>query len=485
MQQFVFDQQSLVWIYGAGAGGTLLYKKMNENGYQIQGFIDQRAEEMKKVYHLPVYSLEQWVQQNFSKQIIMIVSVKNVFEHSRIARTLLQHGVRNIIYKPYAVLKGNITQESKKLFEIHDRVIDYGFSEKTVLDTADQIERNQESLGEYLLQKTDDTQTVFLPLCLLFENKDSSMERKERNVCFLYPHIQFFHFLQGNVDASYQHYMRYCEEAARELQSFEITDAWKQNVIKNRAEVYQQMYHSFLFNREFFIENAPDVEWNNAGYFNLKSGKHRAAFFAANRLMYMPVRVKQQEMEKWIVSESVGHVKDMIQENHILELKAPIEHPYFYEMSCSAENFFYSLCCALAEKIGQLYSQGSLDNVIENKKILVKLDDYGFIGRFFYRNGAQICDLNENDSELVDALNDMFQISKGRETKIPGHYDIAIIQIEDVSEFMDIRIRYDVRRCFVLAKENVISQLSFLEKVSCGVLQGEIVMLAYVEMANV
>lgn len=485
MEQFLVNKQVKILIYGAAAGGTILYGKLNKNGYRIAGFIDNRAGEIGQMCDLPVYSIEQIKEQNLHEQCVVVIAVKNVFEHSSIARNLMKHGIQNVIYKPYAVLKGYAREEQRELFEIHNQLIDHGYCRDGTVYKVKEIEKRQEQPKEYLLSKDVDTQTVFLPLPLLFENKDIQSGQKERNACFLYPHIQFFHFLQGDVSASPQYYVEYCEAAARALNSFAITEAWRKNVIRNRAEVYHEMNHAFLFQKDFFSQNAPEVEWNDKGYFNLKSGKHRAAFFASRRLMYIPVHMKNEDVEKWICPEKVSEVNKVLQKKEIYDLKAPVEHPYFYQMPCVTENFFYGLCCALAEKIGEVYYKSPLDNVIDKKKMYIDLDDYGFISRFFRRSGAFVCNPNEKDQDLQEALDDMFGLLEYRRMERQQNYDIAIIQIEDIDELKNWKKEHHADRCFVIAETEIVSNLEQIKKLYCGVAWNKQMVLGYLEEGNV
>lgn len=485
MERFALNKETGILIYGAAAGGTILFQKMRKKNYRILGFVDQRSEEISSLFGLPVYGIEQVRDLSQDEIPVVIIAVKNVFEHSRIARNLIKSGIYNIIYKPYAVLKGYGGKASQELFDAHNQIIDYGYCNDGVFCKANEVESRQELQKEYLLDEGADTKTVFLPLPMLFENRDLNEPRKERNVCFLHPHIQFFRYLQGDINASVQYYLEYCEMAAKEMDAFTITDAWKKNVIRNRAEVYHQMNHAFLFQKDFFVRNAPDAEWNESGYFNLKSGKHRAAFFAARKLMYIPVRIKNQDLEKWIHKERLEKVNGFLQQNEVFELKAPIEHPYFYQMPCMAENFFYGLCCALAEIIGDLYYENPMDHVLDQKQIYLNVDDCGFLSRFFRRSGAFVFDGNENDKELTRELGDLFDISVSDQVKQTDFYHMAIIQVNSKEELENYIKEIKADKYFVIAEEGIFSKSEELKKFYCGNAWGKSMEVCYLERSHV
>ena len=456
MERFELTEKTKLWIYGAAFGGTLLYEKLHKNHYQVEGFIDKRAEEIESLCGLSVYSVKQAKERMGRGQLTVIISVKNVFEHSGIARELIKNGITNIIYKPYAALKGFADESAKEMFELHNQLIDCGFCKGGRFCRADEIEKNWEIPKEYLLAKDSKMQTVFLPLPMLFENQSVTGGYKERNVCFLYPHIQFFRYLQGEADASCQRYLEYCEMAVEELDSFQVTEAWKENVIRNRADVFYQMNHGFLFQKDFFVRNSPEAEWNEDGYFNLKSGKHRAAFFAARRQMYIPVKITHSDAEKWISEDRANEVKKELLQQGVFELKAPVEHPFFYQMPCTAENFFYGVCCALADELGGLYYQTPMDHVLKGKKIYLNVDDYGFVSRFFRRSGAMVYDADERDRKLKEALERLFSLHFGRLVAAQEHYDLAVFKTDCPQNLKQCLETILADHYFILAPESIL-----------------------------
>lgn len=479
-EQFSVNKTKKIFIYGAAAGGTILYQRMKANGYQVIGFIDKRAEEIRNLCGLPVYTAEQLCMKYASRQFIVIIAVKNVFEHSRIARALIEHGIQNIIYKPYTVLKGYADVRQQRLYDLHEQFICNGSCEEQNVFKAYNMEQ-QNAPKEYLIKKEAESQVVFLPLPLLFENKDIHKKNQERNVCFLYPHIQFFRFLQGEAEASPYYYVEYCETAAKKLGTFSITDAWRENVIRNRAEVFDQMNHAFLFQKDFFAQNAPNVIWNANGYFNLTSGKHRAAFFAARRLMYIPVRMTFEDAEKWFCEAKAKEVEKLLWEWGIYELKAPIEHPYFYQMPCTSENFFYGLLCALAERIGGIYYKSPVDNIIYRKKIYIHLDDSGFLSRFFRRSGAFVYSNEQTDQKMEDMLDCLFGISTDLCISMEEKYDIAIIKIDHIDTLKQWERKKMADICFVIGEEAIIGGLAHIKYFYCGVVWNKKITVGYLE----
>ena len=376
MSKFVFSKDSHFLLYGAASCGTILCNQLSSQGYMVEGFIDQRADEISDLNGIKVYNLNDAGNRFDGEECIVIISVKNVFEHSKIAADLENAGFHNIIYKPYTVLKGRGTEEEKQLSISYDKLmVGEELELNCQLSCTSTVAVYVPDKQGYILNEIEGEIVVSLPLVCLFENIDENTYSQERNALYFFPHIQFFRYLQGEENADTSYYMQYCQSAAEALGSFEITEAWKQNVEKNRAEICNEMNNAFYFERDFFVENAPRVAWNDKGYFNLNSGKHRTAFWASKKLMFMPVKMSRKDADTWLNSSCAERVLNLLNLKKYFELRAPIEHPYFYQYSCTASLFFYGLIFKLSEMISKIYYSSPLQNYVDEKNIYCSVDD--------------------------------------------------------------------------------------------------------------
>ena len=326
---------------------------------------------------------------------------------------------------------------------------------------------------------------MYLSLLMLFENRDLNSGGQERNVMFFFPHIQFFKFLQGDKDSNVGYYVKYCEMAAEEINSFAITDAWRENVIRNRTQIFEEMNQAYLFNRDFFRMGAPEVVWNGKGYLNLVSGKHRAAFFASKRIAYLPVKMSHVDSCKWLNREAVEKVKKIFAAEGIIELKAPVEHPCFYQFPCNSRTFFYGVCFALAEKISRLYYVTPLDNYIYNKSIFLSVDDYGLLGRFFARSGAVVCEEENSNTEILDALDELFYMVDRERGEEKEQYDIAVVKVDDNKDIISRLASIRAKHWFFLEPLSLLMGEWKLECIYKGVAWERQTVVGYMEMQDV
>ena len=470
---FDFDKKSRIWLYGAATMGVITAHYLEEQGYFVEGFIDKRADEIAELNGKPVLSLHQVAEFSEKEQIVVILTVKNVFEHERIAIEMVEFGINNIIFFPYRSLKGKGNIDENLLYILSNTIskrkeIDMVKIPKTFSFPV--IELND------TLKISEDTEKikVRLPFCLVYTDKDYktaqliSQDKDETfldiNIAMLTPHIQFFKYLMGDESADYNIYLESCEAAAHRLNSFETTAKWKENVFRNRAEVFENMNKEYENKTSFFVESAPDAQWNSKGYFNLISGKHRASFLVSKGDWYIPVSVKKSEYQYLFNQEHVFKIKELIRQKQLHEIVAPVEHPMFANVSCYTSTFWYGTLQKVC-----FYMGNKNWKINENKKILVDVCDFGFLVRFFARWGAQVFKSTTKiwDEELETAINDLL-CCPGCEyvdTNINQDYDYVI-----TTEFPAKTIKDGSKAIYFLEQRRLEDHLEFI---NVGMLSGK------------
>lgn len=410
-------------LYGAASIGNLAFDWFEGNGYHVAGYIDKRGDEIVRFRDRPVYGIQNNAIQEFEddNKYVVFISVKNVFEHSNIARLLVKEGVHNIIYRPISVINGGGTKEQKILNDVYDMISngDIKKVENTIPKTykVDVCKLNE---NHVLRQAGNGELVVMVSIDSLYTDK--KVRRApwfDKPVLSLLPHMELFRYINGEKGVSYDKYLDYCILGAKG--KLEVTEAWKKNVIKNRSSIYEHMKQSLELERDFFIRNAPNVEWNEErGIFNLQSGKHRAAFFASLKRHYLPLKVKLKDYESYLNAEAADKLMRYLEEREIIELPAPIGHPLFFDYPCECKEFYYGFLYELFYCISiKMYDTGRR-LCFEKLSIYCELNDYGFIERALLKAG---CDMHlsiyEKERELIKILDELSYCDLSKRTP-PG-----------------------------------------------------------------
>lgn len=384
-EYFQLDKSVPLILYGAATIGRLLYQYLTGQNFRVMGFMDTRADEIGELCGLPVFSIDD---DKVSRDCVIIIAVKNVFEHERIAAELQRRGYCRLIYRPYEALGGQGNSLERELNEVYDKIADYKNGKeipKIVVPMSMRAEQSRMKLSG-VISESENRITVYVPVTLVYTDKKEN--EPEYSILFLKSHLKFVRYVLGMEGGSPEDYLSYCMEGARKVGGFRITEAWKRNVVKSRAEVYAQMNHKYDLDRSFFEQQAPMAEWNaERKYFNLQSGKHRATFLAARGHNYIAVRMLKDDYRLWVQESMVLEVCKEVENVFQPGLAIPIENPYFYGYSCCEEQFWYQLIRTLIENIPEaVYSS---KNIIINKpcSFLVAVQEFAFVKRYLSRAG--------------------------------------------------------------------------------------------------
>lgn len=327
-----------VYLYGAASIGKIVYEKNPD--IRIQGFIDARAKEIEKFMGLPVYTLSE-AQKYISADAVIMISVKNVFELEGIALTLYEAGFSRLIYKSRAVLEGMGNEDDLRLSEIWDSLVSgtYRGREERLVCFQNNIQYS--FTDQTVISKNEEEVLAYIPVELIYTN-DRNDKWSDINIQGYYPHIYFFYFLSNHRNGQAADYLKFVEDTALMQGDIKITEAWRKNVLRNRTMVYENMRLSLDMDPQFFYRNAPTAIWNEKGYFNLTSGKHRCAFLVSQGYRYIALRVREEEYEKFLGYEDAEKIREKILKEKIRYLNTKIYHPWFYRYP-GCESKFYSL----------------------------------------------------------------------------------------------------------------------------------------------
>lgn len=383
-------KEKSVVIYGAAATGEIAFRVFKENGVDIRFFIDKRADEIAEFMGKPVYKLNEQVH-NANDEIVFI-AVKNVFEHDGIVKQLIKQGYRYFIYMPYCMVKGSGGDATDKfLYDAWNNVMKGNMFDLNTVPMKDKLSNYCFEDQATICKIDKNERVVYVPMDILFTDNGARGVNTWADipVFMLIPHIKFFRWLEDR-EGGFDAYLDFCIEAAKR-RNVVITEAWKENVVRNRANVYVNMNDDLQRNYDFFIKNAPHAIWNNKGYFNLDSGKHRATFLLSKGRRYIPLRISNQDFEKWISQFQCIDIQNYMIKNEQFSMQGPVSHPYFYDMQCDNRETWYKLLV----KFAFLLAEDSLKqfNAINMEKmpgVVLAIGDDGFIERALRRFDVKI-----------------------------------------------------------------------------------------------
>ena len=401
---FLLDAQSEIVLYGASYIGKVTGAALLERGISVVAFIDQRASEIKECLDLPVYTIDE-AKAILSSDVIVYVAVKNVFYHEEIALNLRAAGFQKIIYKTKEAIDQSFTKDGICLDEIYESIYKKGhlFICQCPYISADGKEMD---FKNYVLKEEDQDVIILSPVALLYSGV-TDWQWSDIPVLALVPYYEMFQGIFDGDDEKIQPYLQLAKKGAQE-ENIGISKAWEKSVIQGRADVMKQMDYFYYTQRSFFINNAPKVSWNEKGYFNLKTGKHRATYLVMRGEQCIPVRISKSEWEQAQKVSDFNVNSNSLMKKHriplLFNLSKDINH------NCFSENLF------LKDIFMSFYYKDLLKGKqgIANLEIIDQSGTAGYFYRFFSKMGVEskIVFQSEEEGQIFRILTENEDLSE-------------------------------------------------------------------------
>lgn len=431
MNTFTINRETPVYLYGAAATGKFIYENLHSCNIDVTAFFDNRAEEIKTFLGRPVWSPKSISEGD--KNAVVIISVKNVFEHEEIANSFIAEGYHQLIFMPAAVLNGKPDPGKAVIAKIYDALLEGGSFldiEVPCTMTPDRYQISESGI----LSESDDQVTVLLPVTFLYTKNKAASATKWGNINLLafFTHVSFFRYLAGEAGYDYREYVEeYCVYAATVFGQISITDAWKKNVVRNRAMIYHNMERNDSLDHNFFIRNAPTADYNyERGYFNLTSGKHRALFQIAKGRSFLPITISRKDYEYYRNREEAEKLEQLLQSEDVFFLD-PIANPYYYKYPTKDYGYMDAVLSRLSYYLAKEIYAGH--NIVDFSVMGIVCDAERYLPacRHYSRMGASI--LAAPVTEIEAAIRRLERIP-GRHGENPADPEILVFIGNDFSE---------------------------------------------------
>ena len=430
---FSINKQSKIFLYGAASIGKIVFENLRAKGIIATGFIDRRADELDLFMGRPVSKLEDFFK-NEPKETVVVISVKNVFEHDTIAEKFIGNNFCNLIFKPKSVLENRASSDDIRVGNIYDALLDGSAIDLENINSTTKLAGYFYKDYAKVREEGDDC-IAMIPVSLLYTNDYDPEKHKWGNVNLysFFTHDDFFQSLAGDLKKSSDFYVKdYCEYAAKQQGDITITDKWRQNVVANRAMIYEQMRLSLEIDPQFFYRNPATATWNTGkNYFNLTSGKHRTLFMVSQGYYYIPVRISKADYAEWVRREQVDEIWGEMQGHGMNNYEGLVAHPYFYKFSAIGWVFMVSciheMSNIIAKKIYAVKNKVDYAGVT----IIDEMNAFHSLSRFFSHMGATVY---RTDNKPEEVFIDRIENVKINIPQNTTEYDIKLVNINGIED---------------------------------------------------
>lgn len=409
--KYIIEKTDRFILYGAAALGKVFLDILTGAGYSVMGFMDKRCEEISEAHGLPVWNMEKAEK---AQDIIILISIKNVFEHQGIADRLFEQGYKKIIFLPQSCIKGE-ESNLQNIYDTYNYILSYKGKASEGLNLQRELPLLQEKMqlrfnNTGIINRKDDYVVVNMPIVNLFtaqKKENFNYPWAEQSILSLIPHTALYHYLWGGESDKTQYYIDFCSYGAIGS-GVEMTEGWKKNLISNRLVVLDEMKKSLETDYDFFTRNAPKAVWNQEKrYFNLNEGRHRAALFVYEERYTMPVRIKAEEYGEFYNGPEVLHAQQYFNSLGAGEvLPVPISHPAFADVKCNRPQYYSFVMKTIMEFLSEylLGKNGTISFGSLSAGLL--LNDCGELKRLLSKAGCNVFNLRSltANEEVIDQV---------------------------------------------------------------------------------
>ncbi|WP_153787282.1 hypothetical protein [Pseudomonas sp. EMN2] len=410
-------------LYGAAHRGTMVSRYL-KGRLNVVGFIDKRAAEITHHEGLPVSCVA-----DADKTALVIVCVNNIFEHESIALSLAAEGFERVVFCPVngSNMAWRSAEERTQMASVHNAIIDEQLALPVEVPALHGLFR-PEYKDDALISAEDAEVLAWIPAWLVCARRNGNGLFKDSPVFTLFPYLELFKWFDGEADATPNHYMDlYCRNAADQF-GIAQTDAWVENVLRSRRQVYERMRQTESVDPLFFLNHAVKADWNSdESHFNMDSGKHRAAFLIHRKRSLVPLKLSNADYEAYLNRPALKALIDCMLRSSITELPYPVMHSYFLRVPYRAESAFYETllksCRALVLKNFSETGRVSLGGV----RLRVESADLEPLAQAFAVLGCSVHHTYQA-SEFDRAVRDLYRISDrfARAGHVPAACDFVL-----------------------------------------------------------
>lgn len=423
---FAITGNESVVIYGAGERGKLFADLFYKNGFQIKAILDKKADLLEPIrinnaITIPIVDPNQYVIE--SENEIVIISLSNGVHHEIIAEFLYKVGFKKIIYIPFRM------ENNKRLMSDMRQIFNEILEGKCLYDNVP--EYSDITVVSFNCITSKKSHLIYMPVENIFTQENFEvglenlngveyvkrkkvMETAGENLLNFKRYIGLYQYLD-NAENDCSEYLD------TQISNIENVHRERERILQDRYALFNIFEKAFAVNRDFFEDSAPTAAWNKKGYFNIIDGHHRAMYLVYKGVWDIPIRIREQDRQYISLWKQIKG-------------KFWCESPFFvnWEATLAYRKQNAIICNVLLKKD------------VVGKKICIKLNDAGLLGRYCYRLGCKLCiDIESNEkAEFAKKIYDAFQFSENLKicTQIENEViaDIAILDEEYINQSKNI-----------------------------------------------
>lgn len=296
MAEFDLQKSANIVIYGLSDRSTPVIDQLLKAGYSILGIIsDGHAEDMQ-YRGLSVWSYEKFcVNVQTESNIVILILLKNIFSHCKVARRLLGNGYDHFIFLP----DQSFVIDHARMTNFYNLLLEFRFDELIYVPVT--------PLGDCKDNRwiQDDGEKFFKIWCppeLVCTDLEGT-KYHQKSIAGLIPYLDFMdcYLYRKKTDLTEYYDLQGYQEGTEEFLRYRL----------DRMKLIDFYEKQFLFEPKYFMDCAPIGQWMKEGGFLLLDGHHRQTYLLRKGYCLLPLRISKEDYQQWS-----DWSKEVLPENH-------------------------------------------------------------------------------------------------------------------------------------------------------------------------
>lgn len=376
-------------LYGAGELGRNTLLKLNEKEVCVIAFLDKN--ENGTVMGVPVLSLDKAdLTLEKKKEVVVVICLSDGMLHREVAETVYSYGFEKILFLPMeyqisSVEKKILTNRYNRLLageDVYEEIENYTIYRRLRWEDGAVIRNEEKCIVAWVGQEilfSEDVERWTGDLSKVNVVNDG-VDVNLNTYCWIHELYDFFDGKRNECN----NYLK--------IYGLQQGDQNATKKIRDKERLYLSLKKEIGKGSDFFIEAAPEVMWNEKGYFNLVGGHHRTVFQQHRGNISYPVRIKNEDYQIWENKDKLFETIEFIKQNHICKTYIPIPHPYFVNFPYQREAGNPSVLSSVLQYFGPIR--------LQNKKVLDVSQYEGYFARITKRMCAQDVKIYNEDAVM-------------------------------------------------------------------------------------
>ena len=297
---FDLEKDSRIWIYGAGLIAENYCQELLKQGYRVEGFIDQNADNIAEICGRVVHRPD-IAEEVISRDAVVILSLRNGLQQEIVAERLGNAGFCKLLYLPMHIKEPlSVRKQYRKNYA---RLQEFDFAH---IKNVPIYGCEMGDTGDVVIEKNETKVIVWCPITSLYSgtrladeikkkwkiNDELMIQYIDKRIEEIYPYIKLFQYCR-NQEADPSSYL--------ELQG-RITQEEKESLLEDRKRLYEVFEQAYKYEMNFFTDSPSLCSWNESGHFNMYDGLHRALYLVSKGYKEVPIAVSREDFDKYILS---------------------------------------------------------------------------------------------------------------------------------------------------------------------------------------